>query len=215
MISKCHPGYTDMSIIQRCTNPGQDGSLDSVLPVSLVTTGEVFRNKFCVMCNNIELHYYNVIYWTLDIYADNFITLPQTNLLERIKVNGENIFFSPPKFIKSDKPCNIPEYKISKCNETGLWNIYDKVTDLACNSFIDPYDHTYKNVFCFLCNQYNRAIEPLNLLKTHCQEEEYEDTKPAFTAPVSRDTVLGFASCGTRQQYNPTLVSINEIILSQ
>ena len=214
MIAKCHPGYTDMSIIRRCTNPGQDGSLDSVLPVTLVTTEEVFRNKFCVMCNNIELYYYNIIYWTLDIYADSFIKFPHNNLLDRIKVNRENIFFTPPKFVKSYKPCFMPEYTINKCNETGLWNIYDKVIDLACNSFIDPYNYTYKNVFCFLCNR--RKIEPSFVFETECKEEEYEEGKPEFTASVSRDAVLGYASkeevsCGTKQHYHPTLVSLKSV----
>ena len=215
MIAKCHPDYTDMSIIRRCTNPGQDGSLDSVLPVTLVTTEEVFRNKFCVMCNNIELYYYNIIFWTIDIYADSFIKFPHNNLLDRIKANRGNIFFTPPKFVKSYKPCFMPEYTIGKCNETGLWNIYDKVAVLACNSFIDPYNYTYKNVFCFLCNQ--RNIGPFNLLETDCKEEEYGEGKPGFTASVSRDAVLGYASkeqlsCGTRQHYHPTLVSLKSII---
>ena len=170
-----------------------------------------------------EIAQYSPYYLPLNVFTASkgsnlyilFIKFPHNNLLDRIKANRGNIFFTPPKFVKSYKPCFMPEYTIGKCNETGLWNIYDKVIVLACNSFIDPYNYTYKNVFCFLCNQ--RNIGPFNLLETDCKEEEYGEGKPGFTASVSRDAVLGYASkeqlsCGTRQHYHPTLVSLKSII---
>ena len=209
MVTKCHPGYSDTSVIQLCTNPGLDASVDSVLPATLVTTNEVFRNKFCVLCNNIDLRD-NILYWSLDIYADGFIKFPETNLLNRIKSNRENVFFTPPKFV-SNEPCYMPAYTISKCNETGLWDVYDEETEVACNSFIDPYNHTYKNIFCYKCNR--EVTLQVFFENEHCDEEPtYEGENPGFIAAVSRDTVLGYNSdeqllCDTNQFYDRESVS--------
>ena len=210
MVTKCHRDFSDKSVIQLCTNPGLDGSVDSVLPVTLATTDELFRNKYCVLCNNIDLNV-NILYWNLDIYADTFIKFPEKNILNRIRSNRENIFFIPPMFIQTSQPCKMPEYTISKCNETGLWGQYDEHTELVCNSFIDPYNHTYKNVFCFICNR--GFTDPEFYRNATCNEKPmYDAQKPGFRAMVSRKSVLGYLSeeelsCGTRQYYDTTLVS--------
>ena len=208
MVTKCHPEYTNMSVIQLCNNPGLNGLLDSIIPVVLVATDELFRNKFCALCNNIELTD-NIIYWQLDIYADGFVKFPQRNLLSSIRSNRENIFYTSPKFVTPQEPCYIPPYTISKCNETGLWDQYDKDTELAYNSFIDPYNRTYKNLFCFKCNNRNETSQHISRYTNRCYETEYETEAPVFIAPVSRETVLGYEQhpCGTRQIYDHKLVS--------
>ena len=209
MVTKCHPNFSNTSVIQLCNNPGLDGSLESVLPVILVTTDEVYRNKFCVLCNKIEL-YNNIIYWNVDIYADKFLKFPQENLLTTVRSNRENIFFTPPKFIVKPQPCYIHAYTISTCNETGQWDQYDEDTELACNSFIDPYNRTYKNIFCYKCNQEKNFQ---NISKNaKCYEQIYENETPVFIASVDRDTVMGDNAieklkCGTEQFYDQKSVS--------
>ena len=207
MVTKCHPDYTNMSVIQLCNNPGLNGLLDSVIPVILVTNDELFRNKFCVLCNNIELEN-NIIYWNLHIYADRFLIFPQENLLTTVRSNRENIFFTPPKFVTTQQPCYIPPYRISKCNETGLWDKYDEETELACNSFIDPYNRTYKNLFCYKSNNRNETPHGISWY-SECYEPIYESKTPVFIAPVSRGTILGYEQhpCGTDQFYDRELVS--------
>ena len=209
MVTKCHPDYSNTSVIQLCNNPGLDGSLESVIPVILVTTDEVYRNKFCVLCNNVELHD-NIIYWNLDIYADKILKFPQENLLTTVRSNRENIFFTPPKFIAKPQPCYMPAYTISKCNETGLWDQYDEDTELACNSFIDSYNRTYKNIYCYKCNQEKNSQ---NISKNAvCDSPIYENENPVFISSVDRDTVMGDNTieklqCGAEQFYDQKSVS--------
>ena len=209
MVTKCHPNYSNTAVIQLCKNPGLDGSLESVIPVILVATDEVYRNKFCVLCNNIELHD-NIIYWNLDIYADKFLRFPQENLLTTVRSKRENIFFRPPKFIAKPQPCYMPDYTISKCNETGLWDLYDAETELACNSFIDPYNRTFKNIFCYKCNQEKTSQ---NISKNaECDKPMYESKTPVFIASVNRDTAMGYNTieklqCGNEQFYDQISVS--------
>ena len=48
--------------------------------------------------------------------------------------------------------CRVPKYSISVCNTTGLWPIYDQATELACRSFVAPFNRTFQNYFCYVCN---------------------------------------------------------------
>jgi len=43
---------------------------------------------------------------------------------------------------------------ISKCNTTGLWDVYDQNIELACSAYpMTSRTHPFKNYFCRLCNQ--------------------------------------------------------------
>ena len=208
MVTKCQPDYTDISIIQRCTNPGFDGSLDSIIPVTLVTTDEVFRNKFCVLCNNIELHD-NIIYWNLDIHTDSLLKFPENNLLNRIKLNRENIFFTPPRFVRLPSRCEFT----NKCNDTEIWSAYFSDMDMACGPFIDTINISYNSLLCYLCI-HDEALVAHSENKQQCYEEppRYEYVKAKYTIPVSRDVALGLTSlerlqCDTSQFYDKASVS--------
>ena len=211
MITKCHPGYTNMSVVQRCISPGIDGSLDSIIPVTLVTTDEVFLNKFCVLCNNNELHD-DIIYWNIDIYADNLVTFPEKNLLNRIKFNRENIFFTPPKYIQTPPPCNLPVQRINKCNDKGISKTYCMDIELACEPLNDTYNLSHETLFCYICNKMIEEHEySENVI--NCDEEPiYDKERPKYNIPVSRNLALGLTSkeqlkCGRSQFYDKASVS--------
>ena len=211
MVTKCHPNYTDMPIIELCTNPGLHGSVESVVPVTLMSINEHFRNKYCALCNKHDL---NDIFldWKLDIYADSFIRFPDQNFLDRIKSNRENIFFTPPSFVKYVARCAMPSYTIRKCNESGLYGQYNDDIELACNSFTDPYNQTYKNVFCYMCNRGLNFTEISYKFAPCGKPSVIEGRKrPEFIAEVSIDTVMGYnseeqPSCGTQQFQDRKLV---------
>ena len=44
------------------------------------------------------------------------------------------------------------ETSFKKCNETGLWEIYDPDIRYACESIYRNPFHLFKNVFCYMCN---------------------------------------------------------------
>ena len=87
----------------------------------------------------------------MDIQNHHYISIPNGNLLEELKQQRGNIFFSPPSYV-AVKECNALTLQISRCNETGLWKTYNKFLETACKSFLDPFNYTYKNYFCYLCN---------------------------------------------------------------
>ena len=78
--------------------------------------------------------------------------MPSDNLLGEIRLAKGNIFFIPPAYIDSRICDPIPPYEITSCNETGLWLEYDESIEKACESLLDPFNATYKNYFCYLCN---------------------------------------------------------------
>ena len=49
--------------------------------------------------------------------------------------------------------CTIGDsYSISSCNASGKWPVYNESLEWACAAFIDPFNSTYRNYFCYLCN---------------------------------------------------------------
>ena len=64
-----------------------------------------------------------------------------------------------------------------------LFPVNDATTDAACNSFIDQFNKTFKNFFCYLCN-----VERPIAIETHfCRQAEQEQVivgrvTPSFNA---------------------------------
>ena len=135
-----------------CEQPGRDNALDSLIPVTGLTTNEVYRNKYCLYCNNIGVNA-KTVSWKLKLSNDYEIDLSDVNFLDKLKAQGGNIIFKAPNYVSAVQ-CDpfLPLYEIASCNVTGLWSVYNKSIEKACNSYIDPFNHTYKNYFCYLCN---------------------------------------------------------------
>ena len=94
----------------------------------------------------------------MDIECNTTVALTYERVLRIIKERQCSVTFKE-HMRYSIKSCN--PYIISMCNETGQWRVYNETLDAACNSFVDPFNFTFKNVFCFLCNTDNR--EPIDL----------------------------------------------------
>ena len=88
-----------------------------------------------------------------------------------------NVFYKPPKNIPTYE-CKIPAYSISKCNETGHWLEYNETIDRACDSFLDPFNLTYKNYFCYLCNRNASEETTPEYMKCKAKEDMSEVTPP-------------------------------------
>ena len=148
MVSKCDPKFENKTVTKMCTNPGADGTFDSLIPVG--DSGTTYRNRFCAICNNVE-HLSYLSNWDLDITCGSILQLPDKNLLQTIKEKQCNMYYIPPRdtFVHE---CTIVPYSISECNITGRWEKYDPMLEAGCHSFVDPFNQTYANVFCYLCN---------------------------------------------------------------
>ena len=188
MVTKCDPVFENETVKVFCTNPGADGTFDSLIPVN--DSGVTYRNRFCALCNNIADWSY-LLSWDLEINCGTILQLPDKNLRQTIKEKHCNMNFMPPKSIPVDE-CKIIPYTISECNVTGKWERYDPVIEARCHSFVDPFNQTYANVFCYLCNTLmENQLEP-----SICQFPEVDnlgDVSPPFSAILDLDVINSMA----------------------
>ena len=155
MVTNCELAATDEER-ELCENPESGGTIDFLVPVYY--HGKHYRNRFCANCNGISDEM-RPITWRLEIFCyEPMYPFPSAeNLLQKIKEDRCNIFFRSPyggggSFKTYTEPCTEQFYTISECNVTGLWMQYNETVDKACNSYVDAFNTTYKNYFCWLCN---------------------------------------------------------------
>ena len=146
-----------------------------------------YRNIHCAHCNWVE-NVTLLIYWNIQIKSNQLIHFPNDNLLSFIHETRGNVFFLRPEYftIPSCKP--IPEYSIGTCNETGLWREYKDETKIACDSFVDPFNNTYKNYFCYLCN--TATLDGPENWSCPRQYKEIENKAPRFSAVLDLSAVI-------------------------
>ena len=88
--------------------------------------------------------------------------------------------------------CELINYSVSSCNETGLWLHYDENIETACTSFIDPFNLTYKNYFCYMCNTENtEANTDVKNWRCDADPSQIKDITPPFFALLDLSTVTG------------------------
>ena len=158
MIDRCSSGFTDSVTGRKCTSRPADidwFDLSLFVPVSSVANDIIYKNRYCAFCNNEKLE--NIVDWKAQLTCNNNRPpLPQPpvtllKLLHMIKGYTHcNIEFYDPSSTTSVL-CNWGKY--TKCNQTGKWKSYDKLTEHGCNSYTSVYNGEYRNVFCFLCNE--------------------------------------------------------------
>ena len=187
MITKCDSRHTNTDYKTLCEHPGTDDNLDTVIPVSDTLSDRHFRNIFCAYCNGIEDDT-RLLTWEFKVASDMFIAVPVKNILAKIKESKGNIFFVQPKHTNT-MTCIFHSYTVSSCNETGLWPEYDEYIAEACSSFVDPFNATYKNYFCYLCNIKERVPEE----NWTCigDGSPIKDVSPRFFALLDIATVKG------------------------
>ena len=153
LVTKCSNHTLPESEIALCENPEHAGTIDGIVPVSDPWSSSHYRNKYCAFCNGVDKSA-TLIKWKLQIYIQQYLAFPNDNLLAALREQNGNIIFIPPSYLVTEK-CFWPPYYISACNITGLWPVYDEKIELACHAFIDPFNQTFQNYFCYLCNTAN------------------------------------------------------------
>ena len=184
MITKCDPSYDNKTVMEWCTNPGADAKFDSLIPLG--SPGTTYRNRFCAMCNNIE-DLSSLSSWDLEITCGTILQLPDKNLLQSIKERQCNIIFTPPRDTDVST-CEIVSYSISECNVTGNWEMYDQVLEDGCSSFVDPFNQTYANVFCYLCNT-PVADQLESSVCVNPEVDNLDSISPPFSAILDLDVI--------------------------
>ena len=91
-------------------------------------------------------------------------------------------------------------------------DIYASEIESACAAFIDPYNQTYKNYFCMLCNTDTIRYFDNSTDGTCVWEPSYATKKPHFSVTVDLHTVTGGRPtegwmCGDSQFYDDRKVS--------
>ena len=157
-------GHLPMDNLQDlCENPGNYNFLEAHLPVSEADTRVHYRNVFCAFCWNVSPMQLKT--WLLEVHCHKQLDVSDRNILLETRNEKCNIFFKPPYYYDQNM-CTFPQYTIYECNQSGLLQDKDEMLEWACNKYYDPYNTTYKNFFCYLCNVDD--INPPNNL--HCPD---------------------------------------------
>ena len=188
MVGECDPdisGYYDEDVRHLCANPGSDRSIESLIPV---TDGKIhYRNKYCGLCNGLST--LMLMYWDVELACSTVIMFSDEDVLQKIEDNRCNLYYRQPDSIDVTY-CEMPSYSISTCNETGKWKNYSEIVERGCNSFLDPFNATYKNYFCYLCNVPEKEMIPYENWKCDPFADLLTDVSPPFSAILG----LGMAS---------------------
>ena len=149
MVTRCainQTSYTSERVRRLCEDPEFDTSLETVVPV----TGKyyTYKNIYCAYCSGATKP---LDTWKLNIFCTDFVSISDEDILAIIRKKKCNIFYENPHH-EVDQRCVSTSFSIARCNETGLWPKFDKNIDRACQSFTDPFNLTYKNYFCYVCN---------------------------------------------------------------
>lgn len=210
LVSYCDPDGSHSEYRQQCERPAFDDSLDNIdnfRPVTDTLSRTSYRNIFCADCNGVDR--VSLIKWTIQVGSTNNISITVDNDMKKLRQRRGNLIFLKPRYIFVDKCSLIPPYHITSCNETGLWTFFDEHIDRACNSFVDPFNSTYKNYFCYLCNKPDS--ESINE-NDSCVIETFNIITPRFFSMLDLSRVEGKRNdiqiqCGTSQFLDRVLVS--------
>lgn len=192
LVSKCLPEAKETWNAYLCENPGTNDFLQSIVPVTELATGTNYRNKFCAFCNGATT-LTGLVSWQLEIYNKIIFSITDENLLPQMRANLGNIFYRPPSYINVDDCRFSNMYTVSKCNVTGLWAVYDKFVEIACNAFSDPFNKTFQNYFCYVCNSPPLPADH-NITAWECTadlENIIKDVSPPFFAILDVSDVEG------------------------
>ena len=154
MVTKCaanHTAFKSKRVAKLCEDPDFENSFETIVPV--VGKGFHYRNRYCAYCNGVS--YLALESWKLNVFCSEQVSVTDKSLLTTIRKKMCNIFYKTPSYYRAPK-CTVStalmSVLVSRCNETGRWPTFDSITDLACSSFTDPFNLTYKNYFCYVCN---------------------------------------------------------------
>ena len=191
MITQCDPDLLDTT--NTCETDVSD--YDSLVPVTDPLTNVHYMSKNCALCN-LKNSSAPLLYWKLGIQSNKHMSFPHNQLFEEILRTKGNIFFIPHDYLPI-QTCEPASYSIDTCNVTGLWETYDEYVQMACESFVDPFNNTYKNIFCLKCNG------EVDLMSEECRYTLDNPTpmmkEPLFAAVLDLPTIRsGFDTTALR-----------------
>ena len=193
LISKCLSEWHDDTVKELCENPGKDGLFESMVPVTQRYSIH-YRNKYCAVCNGDDDSFSRVS-WMLEIGCQSNWRISDRPLLSSLTDHKCNVVYKPPNNIRVQE-CQVIPFTISTCNVTGRWKSYDEMVERGCQSFIDPFNLTYMNFFCYLCNK----DEELPDYTSICDVKPLEmrnDVTPPYTAVLSLDDIASMMQDAT------------------
>ena len=113
--------------------------------------------------------------------------MTDAQLFNKMKELNCSLFFVPPAGIGIDQ-CDIPAaYSIAECNATGLWPQYDEMIEKACHAFVDPFNKTYQNYFCYVCN--TDQLVPRHDWVCNAALQPTAEVMPSFVALINLEDV--------------------------
>ena len=180
MVTKC-PSVTNSpaEYSALCEFSGFHTSLKAVTPVLHHDTA--YKNIYCALCNGAKPNE-TFEYFDPELDCDSAVPLTGVNLASAWSTANCSIYFRSPNGIPLDV-CQVPEYSVSTCNETGNWRVFNRSLEMACMAFVDPFNNTFKNYFCYLCNI--DEPEPQTTWVCKRDHEDVVDIFPLFTAIIS------------------------------
>ena len=169
----------------RCTSPDIANPLDYLVPVSDLNTNTTYKNRYCANCNGVNASN-DVLNWDTELMCNGSLTLTDHHLYDRMKELNCSLFFVPPAGISVDE-CDEPGYSIAECNATGLWPQYDEMIEKACHAFVDPFNMTYQNYFCYVCN--TDQLFPQHDWYCPTIDRVIDEVMPSFVALINLEAV--------------------------
>ena len=180
MVTKC-PSVTSSPVEygELCESSGVQSSLKAVTPV--LHHNITYKNMYCALCNGVEPNE-TLDYFDPELSCDSPVPLTGNDLASAWSTANCSVYFRPPYGISLDV-CLVPEYSVSRCNETGKWRVYNRSLEMACMAFVDPFNITFMNYFCYLCNV--DEPEPETTWICTKEKDDFSNILPPFTAIIT------------------------------
>ena len=162
MVISCPADFPDALKTKKCKAGQNNTNISDAIPITSKLTGLTYVNKHCLFCNEPQVSTASCDEWQIQLddrytnYRHRIILYPQS-----LMYWASNYFFNVhfvPKTQSSVKNCIT--YDVSSCNQTGLWDNYNKSIESVCRHGDDlPITHSvngnillFKNIACVHCN---------------------------------------------------------------
>lgn len=204
VVTRCNEELEDIDrlTVELCENSELNYAIDSIIPVTYERK-ITYKNIFCARCNGYDKQA-DHSFWDLHAYCDQIIDFNAENFPYVIEEEKCDVYFKQPTDAETTTCIFIPSFKISSCNVTGLWKSYSWEIEAACNFFTDPFNQTYRNYFCYLCN----TNQPKPFEHWSCEDpfSEQLSREPKYIFLFNIDAIKqidasGMLNCDSKTQF--------------
>lgn len=171
LVSSCPEFYPDEDIVVKCNNSTiRQGTHDRTydyypknlsveyvlkkLPVSSKTSGVLYRNAFCAVCNEeFNFEFWKIRFWSTNPIEIDFSVLSYTDLLGVI--NGSRVNYGPPRENLTSRSCSRSH--VADCMPNWSRNVTEEAESVrsecrSYQSYVQVLSTLYRNSHCALCN---------------------------------------------------------------